>query len=86
MMDIAHPDIECSAFKRDAATSDLIIRLFNQSSESVETTITIDSELGIFCTTNLLEQWTDSTAASFQDHRIPVAFGPHQIVTLRVRA
>lgn len=86
MMDIAHPDIEVSAFKRDAATSDLIIRLFNQSSEMVSTTFTIDSRSGDVCTTDLLEQWSDSSAESFQDHQIPVTFGPNQIVTLRIRA
>lgn len=86
MLSIDHPDIECSAFKRDAATSDLIIRLFNQSSDSVSTTITIPLESGMVCTTNLLEQWTGFTAASFQNHLIPVTFGPHQIVTLRIRA
>ncbi len=86
MLDIAHPDIELSAYKRDAATSDLIIRLFNHSSDIVETSITIDRNRGSVSITDLLEQWSDSMATSFQNHQIPVTFGPHQIVTLRIRA
>jgi alpha-mannosidase len=86
MLEHSHPDIELSAFKRDMATSDLIIRLFNHSSESVETTITIDSERGSVCTTNLLEQWSDESSSSFQDHLVPVSLGAHQIITLRIRA
>ena len=84
-LNIEDKKLRLSCFKQLENTSDIIIRIYNLSTENVTSKIYIGFDYSEFCTTDFYEQWNDKQKQFFSDKTMTIELAPHQIKTFRLR-
>ncbi len=78
--------IKLSAFKICEDSDDKIIRIYNISSKSLDSTMELGFDAKKYCTCNFLEEWDKSTETMLDDNILKFSAEPHQILTFRLRS
>ena len=77
--------LRLSCLKQAENSSDIILRIYNLSSESVTSEIHTGFEYSEFCITDFYELWDNNHIQNLSDKSMRVELDPHQIKTFRLR-
>lgn len=77
--------VRLSCFKYSDQGKEIILRIFNSSTEFIRTEAQFHEEISAFCTTDLYERWNEKSTFYPESSNLPIAINPNQILTYRIR-
>jgi mannosylglycerate hydrolase len=82
---ISDPRLQLSCIKAVESSEEIILRIFNRSSEKVLSDIIFESSIREYCITNLYEEWNQNNCIRLDSKTLPINIDAHTISTYRIR-
>ena len=82
---INNPKVQLSCLKGVESSNDLMLRVYNLSGETLQTTATFGMEISEICSTDFYEKWDENQSKPIHSKEVPIHLEAHQILSLRLR-